>query len=105
MVLAMVITLAMATALVTALAFTTVVLRSGNGNDERTHSQKKKMTHLSTCSFEVPRPSLVAYVHVLAVGRERGVSSLLQSWGVGDGNDEHTEQSKKITDAPFNLPI
>ena len=64
--------------------------------------KKKKMTYLSTCPFEVPRLSLVGRVHMLAVGREHGASSLLQSWGVGGhGNDERTAQFKKKKSRTF----
>jgi inhibitor of KinA sporulation pathway (predicted exonuclease) len=84
------------------MVFAAAVLGSWNGNDKRIHSQKKKMMHLSTCPFEVPQRSLVECARVLAVGRECGASSLLQSWGVGGhGNDERTAQFKKKKSRTF----
>jgi hypothetical protein len=86
MAMAMALALAVAVAMAFAFAFAAVVLGSGYGDDERTAQSKKKMTHPSTCPFEVPWPSLVLWqwehVRVLAAGRERRASSWLQSWGV-----------------------
>ena len=63
------------------MAFAAAVLGIWNGNDKRMHSQKTKMTHLSTCPFEVPQLSLVCS----HVGSGKGARSVFAAAVMGSG--------------------